>query len=123
MPSSSKFWIATAVGTYVLAIIASAGHGTLNQRLLQGLPAQQAHEVQQAFALAFMKGLRLSFTIAGLFVIAAGVIANRFVPSGAPQSDVEPSHDGFRRVPAGALSRAASGNGQARTSRRTAARR
>ena len=79
-----------------LAIIASAGHGTLNPQVLGGLSVQQAAAVRADFAQAFLKGMHLAFLLAAIFVVAGGVIANRFIPSGAPQGDDEPSHDGFR---------------------------
>jgi EmrB/QacA subfamily drug resistance transporter len=80
-----------------LAIVGSAGHGTLNPAVLRGLSPQQAAAVRAAFADAFMKGLHLAFLLAAIFVLAGSVVASRFIPSGAPQGDEEPSHDGFRR--------------------------
>jgi EmrB/QacA subfamily drug resistance transporter len=104
-----------------LAIIGAAGHGTLDPRLLGGLTPGQARAVRQAFSLAFMKGMHLAFMVAAFFVIAAAVVANRFVPSGAPQDDREPSRDGDgRRAAAVARSTigASAGNGRARTGAR-----
>ena len=93
------------------AILASAAHGTLSDRLLQGLTAEQARAVRHAFANAFMNGMHLAFMVAAAFVITAGIVANRFIPSGAPQHDEEPSHDGYR--PAAAATAVVTGNGQA----------
>lgn len=81
-------------------ILAAAGHGTLDPRILRGLSPDQARAVQHAFALAFMKGMHLAFTVAALFVVLAAVVANRFVPAGAPTNDGEPAHDGHRAGPA-----------------------
>jgi EmrB/QacA subfamily drug resistance transporter len=88
-----------------VAVLASAAHGTLNGKVLQGLPPQEARAVQLAFAKAFMSGVHLAFVVAALFVIAAGIVANRFVPAGAPQGDAEPAHQPRRR-PAPELARA-----------------
>jgi hypothetical protein len=98
------------------AILATAAHGTLNQKILQGLPPQDARAVQAAFSQAFMNGMHLAFVVAGLFVLAGGVVANRFIRAGAPQGDAEPSYDGRRgRAPAAA---AAGRNGQRRVAER-----
>jgi hypothetical protein len=102
-----------------LAIIGAAGHGTLDPRLLGGLTPGQARAVRQAFSLAFMKGMHLAFMVAAFFVIAAAVVANRFVPSGAPQDDREPSRDGDgRRATTRSAVSASAGNGRARSGAR-----
>jgi hypothetical protein len=97
-----------------LAIAASAGHGTLEPSLLRGLTPQQATAVRAAFDQAFIKGLHIAFFIAALFVLASAIIANRFIPSGAPQSDEESSYERFR-PPAGR----ASSNGRVERKART----
>jgi EmrB/QacA subfamily drug resistance transporter len=104
-------------------ILATAAHGTLNQKLLQGLPPQDARAVRAAFSQAFLKGMHLAFLVAALFVLAGGVVANRFIPAGAPQGDAEPTHDGRRgRAPAAHPAEAAAGrNGQRRVAERTPA--
>ena len=79
-----------------VAILATAAHGTLDARMLRDLSAEQAAAVRTAFADAFMQGMHLAFMVAAFFVIAAAIVANRFIPSGAPQHDEEPSHDGRR---------------------------
>jgi EmrB/QacA subfamily drug resistance transporter len=69
------------------AIIASAGHGRLDPVTLAGLSPEQAGAVRRAFAESFLSGFRLSLAVGAGFVIFAGVMANRFIPSGAPQHD------------------------------------
>src|SRR5205807_655919 len=99
-----------------LAIIASAAHGTLNPKVLGGLSVQQAAAVRADFAQAFLKGMHLAFLLAAIFVVAGGVIANRFIPSGAPQGDDEPSHDGFRRGQAAVRTRTVAASKKQRAS-------
>jgi EmrB/QacA subfamily drug resistance transporter len=81
------------------AIIASAGHGRLDPRTLQGLPPAQAAAVRQAFASAFLNGFHLALIVAAFVVIFAGIVANRFIPSGAPRDDesASPALDGHRK--------------------------
>jgi hypothetical protein len=66
------------------AIIGSAAHGRLDPTLLRGLPADQVAAVRQAFAGAFLDGFHLALIVAAGVVIFAGLIANRFIPGGAP---------------------------------------
>ena len=75
------------------AIVASGGHLRLDPASLQGLPPQQVAAVQHAFAESFINGFRLAGAVAAAFVVFAGIVANRFIPSGAPQ------HDGETRAP------------------------
>ncbi len=72
---------------HTAAIIGSASHGRLDPGSLVGLSPAQAAAVQQAFATSFMDGFRIALMVAACFVIAAGIIANRFIPSGAPTRD------------------------------------
>lgn len=65
-------------------IIGSAAHGRLDPATLAGLPPTQAAAVQRAFADSFLDGFQLALVVGGLVVISAGVLANRFIPSGAP---------------------------------------
>ena len=106
------------------AILAAAGHGTLDPRILNGLQPEQARAVRQAFAQAFMSGMHLAFTVAAVFVVLAAFVANRFVPAGAPTDDGEPSHDGYRRHVGAtrAVTVASSGRNGGRAIRETAAR-
>ncbi len=75
------------------AIIASGGHLRLDPGSLTGLPAEQVAAIRNAFASSFIDGFRLAGAVAAAFVVFAGLVANRFIPSGAPQ------HDGDGRVP------------------------
>jgi hypothetical protein len=72
------------------AIISSAAHGRLDPAALATLSPAQSEAVQQAFASSFLDGFRLALMVAAGFVILAGIIANRFIPSGAPTRDGGP---------------------------------
>jgi hypothetical protein len=87
------------------AILTAASHGTLDSHMLTGLTHGQAQAVGRAFATAFTSGVHLAFTIAAVFVLIGGLVANRFIPSGAPKDDTEPSYARAQRPiprPAGA---------------------
>lgn len=64
------------------AVGATAGHGRLDPALLRALPARQAVEVRDAFNAAFMTGFRTALLVAGVVVLLAGVLANRFIAAG-----------------------------------------
>jgi MFS family permease len=70
-------------------IVASGGHLRLDPATLQGLPPQQVDAIRDAFATSFVSGFRLAGAVAAACVVMAGIIANRFIPSGAPQHDGE----------------------------------
>jgi EmrB/QacA subfamily drug resistance transporter len=61
------------------AIAGAAGHGQLDVAGL-GLSTAQAHAVVAAYAEAFMSGFHLALLFAGVVVVAAAVVANRFIP-------------------------------------------
>jgi EmrB/QacA subfamily drug resistance transporter len=61
------------------AITAAAGHGQLDVGAL-GLTPDQAAAVGRAFGDAFMSGFRLALLVAGLALLTAALIANRFIP-------------------------------------------
>jgi hypothetical protein len=61
------------------SISAAAGHGQLDMAAL-GLSDQQAAAVGQAFGDAFMSGFRLALLVAGMALLTAALIANRFIP-------------------------------------------
>jgi hypothetical protein len=73
------------------AIAAAAGHGTLDPTLLHalGLSPAQSGAVLQAFGDAFMSGFHTALIVGGCVVLAAAIVANRFIPSGAPRREVE----------------------------------
>jgi EmrB/QacA subfamily drug resistance transporter len=72
---------------HTTAIVTSAAHGRLDPASLVGLRPAQVEAVQRAFAVSFLDGFQLALMIAAVFVIAAGIIANRFIPTGAPKAD------------------------------------
>ncbi len=61
------------------AIASAAGHGQFDVDAL-GLSPDQAAAVGRAFGDAFMSGFRLALVVAGLALMAAAVVANRFIP-------------------------------------------
>jgi len=69
------------------AIEEAAGHGRLNPALLGGLSPEQAGLVQRAFADAFLGGFRAALLVAAGVLLTAAIVANRFIPSGAPTRD------------------------------------
>jgi hypothetical protein len=60
-------------------ITAAAGHGQLDVGAL-GLNPEQAAAVGQAFGDAFLSGFRFALVVAGLALLTAALIANRFIP-------------------------------------------
>jgi EmrB/QacA subfamily drug resistance transporter len=92
------------------AILAASAHGTLDPKLLQGLDQAKALAVQHAFATSFMSGFRLALMVAAGFVYLAGILAYRYIPSGAP------SDHGTAPAPAPAVP--VSTNGHKRTTAR-----
>jgi hypothetical protein len=61
------------------AITSAAGHGQLDVGAL-GLDPRQAAAVGEAFGQAFLSGFRLALVVAGLALLVAAVVANRFIP-------------------------------------------
>jgi len=61
------------------AITSAAGHGQLDVNAL-GLDPEQAAAVGQAFGDAFLSGFRLALLVAGLALVTAAIVANRFIP-------------------------------------------
>jgi EmrB/QacA subfamily drug resistance transporter len=61
------------------AITSAAGHGQLDLSAL-GLDPEQAAAVGRAFGDAFLSGFRLALVVAGLALLAAALVANRFIP-------------------------------------------
>ena len=70
------------------AILASASHGRLDPRTLQGLAPSQVHAVQMAFGSSFLDGFKLALIIAAGFVYLAGILAFTFIPSGGNRAQV-----------------------------------
>jgi EmrB/QacA subfamily drug resistance transporter len=69
-------------------IAETAGHGRLDPGVLAGLDPSLVGAVQRAFATSFLDGFQLALMVGGAVVICAGLIANRFIPSGAPGASV-----------------------------------
>jgi hypothetical protein len=61
------------------AIVATAGHGRLDPATLGALPPDQAIAVRHAFETAFMDGWHLALLLAGIAILSAAFVANRFV--------------------------------------------
>lgn len=78
------------------AIVSSAGHGSVDQRVVATLNPGQAELVQRAFAGSFMDGFHLALLVGAIVLLTAAVIANRWIPSGAPRT--EPSESGGQLV-------------------------
>ena len=68
-----------------MTLLESAGHGRLDPNTLRGLSPQLAASVQEAFRSSFLSGFRLALVVGAGFAIVAGLVANRFIPGGAPQ--------------------------------------
>ncbi len=66
------------------ALEASASGGRLDPALLADLPPSQRAAVGQAFRDSFMSGFRASLVVGGLVLLVAAVVANRWIPGGAP---------------------------------------
>jgi EmrB/QacA subfamily drug resistance transporter len=68
------------------AIVASAGHGQFDRGLLHrlGLSPEQVAGASHAFAQSFLDGFQIALIVAGSVLLLAAVIANRFIPGGAP---------------------------------------
>ena len=62
------------------AVAETAGHGALDPRTLTQLPAGQRAAVLQAFRESFMSGFRVSLLVAGVVLLVAALVANRFIP-------------------------------------------
>ncbi len=75
------------------ALVESAGHGHLDPSTLRSLPPDQVDHVQQAFRHAFMSGWHLALLLAGLAILIAAVVANRFVTT-APVAPPPPADVG-----------------------------
>ena len=60
-------------------LTAAASHGQLDVRQFGLTPEQQA-AVGRAYGNAFMSGFRVALMVAGIVLLAAAVVANRFIP-------------------------------------------
>ena len=70
------------------AIEATAGHGTLDPAQLAGLSPDQQGAVVAAFRDSWMSGFRISLLVAGVVLLVAAVVANRFIPGRAHAREV-----------------------------------
>lgn len=80
-------------GAQEAAITAAAGHGRVDAALLAGLTPEQVAGIRQAFSDSFLSGFHIALFVAGCALLTAAVVANRWIPSGAPK------HDGAHREP------------------------
>jgi EmrB/QacA subfamily drug resistance transporter len=72
------------------AIAQAASHGFVSPRELAalGLSAEQTRGFTVAFQEAYMSGFHLSLLIAGLILLTAAVVANRFIPGRAHADEI-----------------------------------
>jgi hypothetical protein len=84
-PALSGIGLTTSAQT---TIEATASHGTLDPSQLAGLSPEQQGAVVAAFRDAWMSGFRVSLVVAGLVVLVAAVVANRFIPGRAHAREV-----------------------------------
>ncbi|HYF11924.1 MAG TPA: MFS transporter [Actinomycetota bacterium] len=81
----------------------AASHGTVDPRLLRSLPDEQRGAVLQAFQDAFMSGFRVSLVVAGIVLLAAAFVANRFIPGRVAHREEMDAHDARDRMAGAAL--------------------
>src|SRR6185436_9662772 len=62
------------------SIGSAAGHGYIDPALLQTLPPAQKLAVLGAYHDAFMGGFHTALTVAGVVLVVAALVANRFIP-------------------------------------------
>jgi EmrB/QacA subfamily drug resistance transporter len=78
------------------AVAASAGRGRIDPALLRALPPGQRAAVADAFRQSFMSGFRVSLVIAGVVLLLAAYIANRFIPGRAAAREMHAAREGPR---------------------------
>lgn len=71
------------------AIAESAGHGRLDPGMLTALGPERASVVQEAFRTSFLDGFSLALAVASAVLLAAAIVAFRWIPAGAPARDAE----------------------------------
>jgi EmrB/QacA subfamily drug resistance transporter len=81
----------------IQTIAASAQHGELSTA---GLPPEAAAAVQTAFNDAFMKGFRPALLFAGLVLLIAAAMSNRFIPGRETIAEHHATADDAEAVPA-----------------------
>jgi EmrB/QacA subfamily drug resistance transporter len=74
------------------AIAASASHGTLDPSLLARLGPERL-PVIGAFSQSFMDGFHVALLVGGCVLLVAAAVANRFIPSGAPEAELRPAEE------------------------------
>ncbi len=70
-------------------IAESAGHGRLDPELLRGLDPSLSATINRAFQTSFLDGFQLALMVGAVVVIAAGIVANRFIPGARRTRDPE----------------------------------
>jgi EmrB/QacA subfamily drug resistance transporter len=83
------------------AIAQAASHGFVSPRELAGLglSAEQTRGFAVAFREAYMSGFHLALLIAGLILLTAAIVANRFIPGRAHADEIHASA-ARERIPA-----------------------
>ena len=76
------------------AIAEAAGHGALDPSVVRGLTPEQLAGVQQAFAQSFMSGFQLALIVAGIVLLVAALVANRFIPGREAHAEEMQRHTG-----------------------------
>jgi EmrB/QacA subfamily drug resistance transporter len=86
------------------AIAQAASHGFVSPRELAalGLSAEQTRGFGVAFREAYMSGFHLALLIAGLILLTAAVVANRFIPGRAHADEIHATAAREQPVPAAA---------------------
>ncbi|MGH2636472.1 MAG: MFS transporter [Actinomycetota bacterium] len=77
----------------------AAGRGVVDPSLLAGLPAGSRAAVVDAFRQSFMSGFRIALIVAGLVLLVAALVANRFIP-GRAEARVVTAEAAATRTPA-----------------------
>jgi hypothetical protein len=77
-------------------IATAAGHGAVDPDRLRalGLTPEQMLGVERAFASSFMAGFQLALVVAGLVLLVAALVANRFIPGREAHAEEMARHTG-----------------------------
>ncbi|MDQ4109222.1 MAG: MFS transporter [Actinomycetota bacterium] len=91
-------------GPQASAIAQAASHGFVSPGELTavGLTPEQTQGFAAAFREAYMSGFHLAVLIAGLVLLTAAVVANRFIPGRAHAEEIHAAAAARERVPAAA---------------------
>jgi hypothetical protein len=89
-------------GPQASAIAETASHGFVSPADLAalGLSPEQMNGFAAAFREAYMSGFHLALLIAGLILLTAAVVANRFIPGRTHADEIHAAAAARERVPA-----------------------